>query len=317
MYQLQNLLAPATDYHLTRLAGNPVLIESHKTVNKDHQTTRQRRWTDPVSGRVVRIQNDFFNWLGDGHMVITQSDFHFNQPPPRGVFDWSPPTMTKPVTQTNPGDQARLLAGLTAVQGPGVIVTLKDGKHRANAPVAAILGTMIHDTDINQVVNELKAAGAEAIAVNDQRLVATSPIRCAGPTVLVNNVPQPPPYVIRAIGSAATMQAALNLPDGVGYRSLRHLDPAMFRIETASQLILPPYRGSIQDRYARPVATASRKTGAEGGFVEKLRQFVITWRVPVSESVKKVFQPLGASLRTMTWTIARRTHASLLWAVSS
>jgi hypothetical protein len=103
----------------------------------------------------------------------------------------------------------------------------------------------------------------------------------------------------------------------LGYRSLRHLDPAMFRIETASQLILPPYRGSIQDRYARPVATASRKTGAEGGFVEKLRQFVITWRVPVSESVKKVFQPLGASLRTMTWTIARRTHASLLWAVSS
>jgi uncharacterized protein YlxW (UPF0749 family) len=148
--------------------------------------------------------------------------------------------------------QADALAGLTAQQGPGLVVTLNDGPHPAGAPAAVIMATMIHDTDINQTVNELKAAGAEAVSVNDQRLVATSPIRCAGPTVLVNNVPQPPPYVIRAIGNPKTMQIALNLPGGVA-ESLRALDPTMLAMQMKTQIVVPAYSGPTQPKYARPV----------------------------------------------------------------
>ena len=60
---------------------------------------------------------------------------------------------------------------------------------------------IIHDEDLLRVLNELCAAGAEAISINDQRIVATTEVRCAGPTVSVNNVRSAPPYVIKAIGN--------------------------------------------------------------------------------------------------------------------
>jgi uncharacterized protein YlxW (UPF0749 family) len=158
--------------------------------------------------------------------------------------------------------QADAFAGLTAVQGPGLVVTLTDGKHPPGAPVAAILPTMIHDTDINQTVNELKAAGAEAICVNDQRLVSTTPIRCAGPTVFVNNVPEPAPFVIRAIGKADTLQKALNLPGGIS-ESLRAMDPTMLTMRTETHIVVPAYSGPTQPVYAKPVPMAATNRAKE------------------------------------------------------
>ena len=161
-------------------------------------------------------------------------------------------------------NQLNFLAGLTAVQGQGIVVTLNDGKAPPGAPtaVAAIMPTLIHDTDINQTVNELKAAGAEAISVNDQRLVATSPVRCAGPTVLVNNVPQPPPYVIRAIGNANTLQIALKLRGGV-FDQLHSLDPTMIKMQAAKHIVVPAYAGPTQPKYAQPVPVAAASPAKE------------------------------------------------------
>ena len=100
-------------------------------------------------------------------------------------------------TRSDALSQARLLAGLTPVQGPGVVVTLNDSKKKmpAQLPPGMAPPNLIYNSDINQVVNELKAAGAEAIAINGQRLVATSYIRPAGPTILINSTPTVPPYV--------------------------------------------------------------------------------------------------------------------------
>lgn len=158
--------------------------------------------------------------------------------------------------------RARFLAGLTPVQGPGLVVTLRDSKKPLpHFPKGAFPGgpNLIHDADINQVVDELKAAGAEAIAVNDQRLVGMSPIRCAGPTVYVNNVPQAPPFIVRAIGNARALQAALNLPNGVA-DGLRRMDPAMITMQRSANLTIPAYNGAAQPRYAHPVASASLET---------------------------------------------------------
>ncbi len=150
--------------------------------------------------------------------------------------------------------QANFLAGLTSVQGPGLTVTLNDSKQNfPGAPPAALMSTLIHDSDINAAVNELKAAGAEAIAINDQRLVATSPVRCAGPTVLINNIPQTPPYAIRAIGNPTTLMTALNLHGGIA-DSLRGQDPTMIKIQKSAHMVLPAYAGPTQPRYAKPIA---------------------------------------------------------------
>lgn len=91
------------------------------------------------------------------------------------------------------------LAGTTALRGRGLVVKLSDSDRPAKAEEAGAY--RIHDTDIQLVVNALFDAGAEAVAVNDSRLVATSPIRAAGDTIVVNFRPLSPPYRVVAIGA--------------------------------------------------------------------------------------------------------------------
>ncbi len=153
-----------------------------------------------------------------------------------------------------PLNQAQFLAGLTPVQGPGVIVTLTDSKKPFSAPMPAgwAAPNLIHDSDINQVINELKAAGAEALSVNNQRLVATSAIRHEGQTVLINNTPQVPPYVIEAIGNPRALTVMLTMRGGEADQ-IKQFDPAMFSVKQAVTLTLPAYSGSSEPRYAKPV----------------------------------------------------------------
>lgn len=153
--------------------------------------------------------------------------------------------------------KAQFLAGLTDVKGPGVIVMMTDSKlpYPKDAPPGMIPVNIIHDNDIGQVANELRAAGAEAISVNDQRLVSVSPIRCAGPTIFINNTPQTPPYVIKAIGDPKTMATALNIPGGIT-SILKSFDPAMFKVEKATKpLLILAYSGGIEPKYAVPATT--------------------------------------------------------------
>ena len=149
---------------------------------------------------------------------------------------------------------AKFAACLTAVQGPGVEVTLTDSKKPfpGGLPPGLTPPNIIHDTDINATVNELKAAGAEAISVNDQRVGAVTPIRCAGPTVFVNNTAQTPPYVIKAIGKPLTLETALNLPGGEADQ-VRNFDKAMFTVQLAKHLVIPAGNGVLQPQYALPV----------------------------------------------------------------
>ena len=154
--------------------------------------------------------------------------------------------------------QAQFLAGLTDVKGPGVLVTMDDSKlpYPKDMPPGLTPQNIIHDNDIGQVVNELKAAGAEAISVNDQRLVAVSPVRCAGPTIFINNTPQTPPYVIKAIGDPKILITALNIPGGIT-SALKAFDPAMFKVDKSPRLLLiPAYAGGIGTKYAVPATTA-------------------------------------------------------------
>ncbi len=162
---------------------------------------------------------------------------------------------------------AQFLAGLTDVKGPGVIITMDDSKlpYPKDMPSSIPPQNIIHDNDIGQVVNELRASGAEAISVNDQRLVAVSPIRCAGPTIFINNTPQTPPYVIKAIGNPTILTTAINISGGMA-SIFKGFDPAMFKIEKAAKpLIVPAYTGGIDPKYARPagqqIVDADKKTG--------------------------------------------------------
>lgn len=103
-------------------------------------------------------------------------------------------------------------ADMSPAHGPGLAVTLDDAPRDANGRFprdASPDDLVVHQQDIEAVLNALWSAGAEAIQMQDQRVIATSVPRCVGNTLLLNGRTYSPPYTITAIGNAAVMQAAL------------------------------------------------------------------------------------------------------------
>lgn len=125
--------------------------------------------------------------------------------------------------------QAEMLAGTIPVEGPGIVVTWDNG----SAPA----GYQITDIDLLLMVNELRAAGAEAIAINGERITGQTEIRSAGNYILINNRQEAAPFTIQAIGPAATMRQALTLPGGLVDESQQ--EGRSISITPASDLVLP------------------------------------------------------------------------------
>ena len=102
--------------------------------------------------------------------------------------------------------------GLTNLRGEGIELVLKDGEDKKKVGNDA-LQIIVHDTDILEIVNVLRNAGAEAISINDQRVIATTPISCIG--IKINDEKIGGPYVIRAIGDSDYLKTALEIPGGI------------------------------------------------------------------------------------------------------
>ena len=162
--------------------------------------------------------------------------------------------------------KVKIFSGLTEVKGPGVVVTLQDSK-RATATTRSTTDVaigIIHDFDLQAVIYELGQSGAEVTAVNNQRIVGRTSLRCVGPTILVNNVPLVPPYIITAIGDPDTLFGGLNLPAGV-LEPMRRFDPAMVTVEKKTDIMIPAYTGSTEVKHAKPtVKTEDVKSSEEG-----------------------------------------------------
>ncbi|MGB9804455.1 DUF881 domain-containing protein [Desulfofundulus sp.] len=146
-------------------------------------------------------------------------------------------------------DKARLLAGLVPVTGPGIEVTLDNPPQQAGrGPVTLYT---IRDEDLLRVVNELRGAGAEALSINGQRIVAHTEIRWAAPFINVNLTRVVPPYHILAIGKPDNLKSALEIPGGL-VEYLQDLG-VQVKIQPYSQLTVPGYARTAEFRYAKPV----------------------------------------------------------------
>lgn len=114
--------------------------------------------------------------------------------------------------------EARALGAATgseAVEGPGVVVTLDDSSAR-RSPTGDPNDLIVHERDIQTVVNALWAAGAEAVGINGERLITTSAVRCAGNTLLLHGALHSPPYHIAAIGDPERLASAVPAQPGMG-----------------------------------------------------------------------------------------------------
>jgi uncharacterized protein YlxW (UPF0749 family) len=138
--------------------------------------------------------------------------------------------------------EARLLAGFAPMEGPGVLIELADNP-RALRSTEDPNDVLLHYTDLIRVVADLWAAGAEAIAINDERLIGTSAVECVGTTVLVNQRRLTPPFRITAIGDPGRLVDAAGRGGG-GLDMLRMFGFPV-RVVRLQNAQIPAFRGAI------------------------------------------------------------------------
>ncbi len=145
--------------------------------------------------------------------------------------------------------QGNKIIGTAEVTGPGVIVTLSDSKKDASTVLNAS-DLVVHDADVLSVINELKNAGAEAISINDQRIVPTSSIVCGGNIIEINGEKVGAPFIIKAIGLPEQL-SALSRPGG--YLEILKNASIEVSLKKSNNITIPKYTGVISYKYAQSV----------------------------------------------------------------
>lgn len=156
-------------------------------------------------------------------------------------------------------EEKKVLAGLTKVSGPGVVVTVADidpGRRSLSGPDAE--NFIVHDGDLVNIVYALRRGGAEAIAINGQRVVSTSDIRCGGSIILVNRHWVGSPFKIEAIGDPDRLYAAVTAEYPLSIYPVLKENKFPVSIEKKKEIILPEYNGSYSFSYAKPVKEGER-----------------------------------------------------------
>lgn len=145
--------------------------------------------------------------------------------------------------QINNGNK---IIGLTEVTGPGIVFTVSDSDIDPNTVIDSSK-LLVHDSDILKIVNELKNAGAEAISINDQRIILTTSIICGGNIINVNGEKIGSPFEIKAIGSP---EALANLSRPGGWLSiLKESGIKVSEPKKSNNITIPKYSGVLNFKY--------------------------------------------------------------------
>lgn len=146
--------------------------------------------------------------------------------------------------------QGNKIIGLSEVTGAGIIVTLSDSKKDASSVLDPSL-LLVHDADVLCIINELKNAGAEAISINDQRVVPTSSIVCGGNIIEINEEKTGVPFIIKAIGLPEQLMGALSRQNG--YVDILRGASVGVELKKSNNITIPKYTGVITYKYAQTV----------------------------------------------------------------
>jgi uncharacterized protein YlxW (UPF0749 family) len=142
------------------------------------------------------------------------------------------------------------VTGLAPVTGSALEITLDDAPRETGTTLpsnAAPDDLVVHQQDVQAVVNAMWRGGATAVQVMDQRIIATSAIRCVGNTLLLQGQVYSPPFVIRAVGNTSDLQQALNDEPGVAlYREYVDRFNLGWKVSILNQTTIPAWQGSIE-----------------------------------------------------------------------
>ncbi len=148
------------------------------------------------------------------------------------------------------------LVGAEAVGGPGVQVVLDDAGYTLETlpDGYTVDDVVVHQQDVQGVINALWAGGAEAMMVQDQRIISTSAVRCVGNTLYLQGRVYSPPYTITAIGDRGRMLGALEAdPTVSNYRAWAEILGLGYQVTELADVELPAFTGSLRAQHATPL----------------------------------------------------------------
>ena len=145
-------------------------------------------------------------------------------------------------------------AGLTAVEGPGITVTLQDAPKAVQESAGdQVANAIVHQQDIQAVANAMWVGGAEAMTIQGQRVISTTGIKCVGNTVLLHGVTYSPPYVISAIGDVVAMRASIQTNPYIrAYLQAVQQWQLGWDLKVEDRVEAPAYDGPTELNFARP-----------------------------------------------------------------
>jgi len=152
------------------------------------------------------------------------------------------------IQRAAPPRELEVAAGLVPVTGPAVTVSLDDAPRRKGRPVTGAPDDLVvHQQDLESVVNALWAGGAEAMTLMGQRIVSTSAVRCVGNTVVLHGRVFSPPFVVEAVGDPAALRQALDAAPGVRvFRDYVDRFGLSYAVQTRREVRLPGYDGPLE-----------------------------------------------------------------------
>lgn len=148
-------------------------------------------------------------------------------------------------------EKNKIYSGFSELEGPGIEISMYDNQEKRDWWFD-INQDVIHDVDILNILNDLRIAGAEAISLNGERVMATSEIKCGGPTIRINDRSSATPFVIKAIGDSKLLMAAMSAT-GTNGDILKNVYNKGFEVVVKDKVNIPAYNGVIDFKYAKPL----------------------------------------------------------------
>lgn len=139
------------------------------------------------------------------------------------------------------------LLGLTEVSGQGFIIQLDENREINSEEVLNISDYLVHEEDLLYIINELFNSGADAISINDQRIVSTTSVLCDGNIIRINGKMVGVPITIKAIGFSKRMEFALTRPGG--YLQMMADGGVKVTVQTSDEITIPKYEGIYNYEY--------------------------------------------------------------------
>ncbi|HYR94783.1 MAG TPA: DUF881 domain-containing protein [Methylomirabilota bacterium] len=148
-------------------------------------------------------------------------------------------------------EELRSAAGLTERTGDGVVVTLDDARSTSPAQTSNVDKSICHSTDLTDIVNTAWRGGAQAVAINGERVVGSTSVYCVGSTIMVNGTLMSPPFSVLVIGPQNEILAAYDDPNELrDIKQRRDVYGLGFRVTRTTAVKVPPYGGALNVHHA-------------------------------------------------------------------